>query len=86
MRYTSGDASQDEEELSEASVKNGFSSSLGRIKIISGEEFEKSKIEGPLRNIGFASLILLPVAGFIFFKSYKRGSDTADSKSQKKKR
>ena len=85
MRYSSGSEISEEEEGAEPTIKNGYSSSLGRIKIISGEDFAKAKNEEKLRYVGIAAILLLP-AIYAFFTLNKSSPTAKNEKASKKKR
>jgi hypothetical protein len=85
MRYSSGSEISEEEEGAEPTVKNGYSSSLGRIKIISGEDFAKAKNEETMRYVGIAAVLLLP-AIYAFFALSKSSAASKNEKAPKKKR
>jgi hypothetical protein len=74
MRYFNAEPSgiESEEQLEDADivVKSAYSSSMGRIKIISGEEFEKSKSkQSTLLIAAGAALVVVFVA--LFGKGHK---------------
>jgi hypothetical protein len=89
MRYFNAEPSgiESEEQLEDADivVKSAYSSSMGRIKIISGEDFEKTKSkQSTLLIVAGAALVVVFVA--LFGKGHKVEVSDASHRSEKGER
>jgi hypothetical protein len=71
MRYTSGEAPEgEEEEESFVVTKNGYSSSIGRVRILSTDEHMKQQIASYSKWASLVAVVVIPMAlvYWYFFK------------------
>jgi hypothetical protein len=90
MRYVSGQADADSEEDMEAATRNAYSSTIGRVKIISAEENAKEKTMESVKMVFLGALILVPALFALFYFNKpsvaKSGASKKDHKSSKSKK
>lgn len=66
MRYVSGSFEAESEEL-ESVTRNGYSSTVGRVKIISADEHTKNQTMEAARYAFIGAAVIVPLLGAFYF-------------------
>jgi hypothetical protein len=86
MRYVSGEVDSESEDDLESAIRNGYSSTVGRVKIISAEEYSQNQSMEATRTAFTAALVIVPVLFALFYFNRPEPTVAKKEKAAKKKR
>lgn len=86
MRYVSGEVDPESEEDLDAATRNGYSSTIGRIKIISAEENTKNQTMEAVRYAFLGALFIVPTLFALYYFNRPESEKTPSKKDKSKKK
>lgn len=86
MRYISGEADSESEDEIEAATRNAYSSTIGRIKIISASEHSHNQTMESVRYAFIGALVVVPLLFALYHFNKPESTPVKKDKSFKKKK